>query len=87
MQEYIAELFVGTLVTALLLLIRRWDKTWETRMIAQDKRLDGHDNKHVEHDVNHAVLKANLEHIRANTDEMKKDVKDILRQNGNRSTG
>lgn len=68
-------------------LIRGWVKRWETHLTAHDERLDVHDEKHTRHDVNHAVLKANLEHIRATSDATAKDVKELLKQNGQRSTG
>ncbi len=62
-------------------MIRRWATSWETRLTAQDDRLD-------KHDVNIAVLKANLEHIRTTGDETRADVKVLLQQsNGRRTTG
>lgn len=66
-------------------LVRDWKNNWQNRIIAQDKRLDNHDNKHTEHDLNHAVLKANLEHIRATADETSQDVKQLL-SNGKRTS-
>ncbi len=68
-------------------LLRDWKNNWQNRIVAQDKRLDNHDSKHTEHDLNHAVLVANLEHIRSAADETRTDVKELLSQNGNRSTG
>ncbi len=86
-ESSLLALIVGSLSVVAWWLIRSWARTWKDRVMAQDKRLDEHDTKHTEHDVNHAVLKANLEYIRATADETRKDVKELLRQNGKRNTG
>jgi len=69
-------------------MIRNYFSNWETRMIAQDDRLDDHDTKYTDHAVQIATIKANMEHIRATGDETSADVKKLLRRpNGNRATG
>ncbi len=86
--QTIIALIIAGLGALVLFLIKGWSNTWETRLTAQDERLDKQDVKHGEHDVNHAILSANLEHIRETADETRKDVKELLRQsNGRRSTG
>ena len=86
--EYIAGLLVLALIGLAGHMIRNYFSNWETRMIAQDERLDSHDDKYTDHAVQIATIKANMEHIRATGDETSKDVKTLLRHsNGNRSTG
>jgi len=69
-------------------LIRNYFKGWETRIVAQDKRLNAHTNSITNHSVEIATIKANMEHIRTTGDETSKDVKTLLRHsNGNRVTG
>ena len=83
--------FVAIFITALIavagFLMKQREKRWETRLIAQDSRLDKHDVKHGEHDVQIAILQANVEHIRATGDETSADVKELLKLNGKRATG
>lgn len=86
-ESSLLALIVGSLSLVAGWLIRNWARTWRDRVMAQDKRLDEHDTKHTKHDVHHAEMKANLEHIRATADETRKDVKELLRQNGKRNTG
>ncbi len=86
-EQTIAAVIIGTLLTVAGWLIRDWKNNWQNRIVAQDKRLDVHDTKHTEHDLNHAVLAANLENIITATSETRTDVKELLRQNGKRSTG
>ena len=86
--EYIAGLLVVALIGLAAFMIRNYFGNWETRMIAQDDRLNDHDEKHTGHAVQIATIKANMEHIRATGDQTSKDVKTLLRHsNGNRSTG
>jgi hypothetical protein len=86
--EYIAGLLVMALIGLAGFMIRNYFSSWETRMIAQDDRLDDHDNKYTDHAVQIATIKANMEHIRATGDETSADVKKLLRRpSGNRSTG
>jgi len=86
--EYIAGLLVTALIGLAGVMIRNYFTNWETRMLAQDKRLNSHDAKYTEHSVEIATIKANMEHIRETGDETSADVKTLLRHsNGNRSTG
>jgi hypothetical protein len=86
--EYIAGLLVTALIGLAGVMIRNYFSHWETRMIAQDDRLDDHDSKYTDHAVQIATIKANMEHIRTTGDETSKDVKTLLRHsNGNRATG
>jgi len=86
--EHIAGLLVVALLSLAGYMIRNYFKGWETRIVAQDERLDDHANKYTNHAVEIATIKANMEHIRATGDETSQDVKKLLRcANGNRTTG
>jgi len=86
--ENVTAIILGALICVAGYLMRQRAKTWETRLIGQDDRLDSHAAKHANHDVQIAILQANVEHIRATGDETNKDVKTLLRQsNGKQSTG
>ena len=82
----IAGIIIGSLGIVAWFLIRNWLKNWESRLIAQDMRLDKHEERHNLHDVNHATISNELQNIRKKTDEIGTDVKELLRQNGNRSS-
>lgn len=87
-QVSILGLITVGLATIAWYMIREWKSGWETRLTAQDERLDRHAEKHGKHDVNHARLTSDLDHIKATTEEIGKDVKTLLIQsNGNRSSG
>ena len=74
--------------TVVWFMIRNWAKSWETRLIAQDRRLNLHEERHAKHDTKHAVLETELAHIRADTTETRADVKKLLGAvNGQRSRG
>ena len=81
----IAALVITSLGAVAWWMIRNWAKNWETRIAAQDRRLEIHDNRLNEHDTLHAITNANLEHIRDQVDETHDDVKRIL--SGNSGTG
>jgi len=86
--EYIAGLLVAALITLAGFMIRNYFKGWETRIVAQDGRLDKHTKTITNHSVEIATIKANMEHIRTIGDETSADVKELLRHaNGNRTTG
>jgi len=85
--EHITALLITALIAVAAFLMKQRERRWETRLIAQDSRLDGHDVKHGQHDVQIAILQANVEHIRATGDETSADVKELLKLNGKRSTG
>jgi len=86
--EYIAGLLVAALIALASWMIRNYFKGWETRIVAQDDRLNAHTNSLTNHAVEIATIKANMEHIRATGDETSQDVKKLLRRaNGNRVTG
>jgi hypothetical protein len=80
----IAALVIASLGTVAWWMIRNWARTWETRISAQDRRLEIHDNRLNEHDTLHAITSANLEHIREQVDETHDDVKRILSGSVNR---
>ena len=86
--QYVVALIMGGLAVVAWYMITEWKRSWETRLTAQDERLDLHSRKHASHDVNHARLTSDLEHITKTTEEISKDVKSLLIQsNGNRSSG
>jgi len=86
--EYIAGLLVAALITLAGWMIRSYFRGWETRIVAQDDRLNAHTNSITNHGLEIATIKANMEHIRTIGDQTSEDVKELLRQaNGNRTTG
>ena len=85
--QYVVAIIITGLGAVAWLMIVSWKNSWETRMAAQDSRLDRHAEKHGEHDVNHAKLSNDLQHIKNTTEEIGKDVKSLLIQsNGKRSS-
>lgn len=57
-------------------------------MVAQDKRLNDHEDRHLKSDIKLAVIAAELQYIKDTGDQTSKDVKKILERGGaNRSTG
>ena len=58
MVEVSAKWIIGTLVTLLVaaygVMVRRFAKNWETRLVAQSKKLDYHGAKIAEHENKHA---------------------------------
>lgn len=85
---------IATLIAFIALILRAWyvmkgwKNNWETRLTAQDSRLDEQDDRHAGHDIIHERVKVQLEHITDVTTETRTDVKELLRHsNGNRSTG
>ena len=87
MEPYVLGLIIAGLAAVAWLFIREWKETWENRVIAHDSRLNEHDTKLTEQAVLNATVSANIEHIRETSDETRKDVKQLLKQNGHRSTG
>ena len=86
--QYVVALVMSGLAVVAWYMITEWKRSWETRLTAQDDRLDRHARKHTEHDVNHATLSSDLDHITKTTEEISKDVKRLLIQsNGTRSSG
>jgi hypothetical protein len=93
--QYIASLIILGLGGLAAELIRRWAKGWETRMLAQDHRLDAHghrldehEDRHLKSDIKLAVVAAELKYIKDTTDGTSADVKKLLQNVGtNRSTG
>lgn len=86
-QYIAATIMVGLGAVAWYLIVRRFEN-WETRMAAQDARLDKHAEKHIEHDTNHARFDERLHNIKETVDETHDDVKELLKQsNGRRSQG
>lgn len=83
------QLFVGVLLLIAGKLIWDWKSKWETRVIAQDTRLDIHTIKHSEQDVVNAKMGKDITHIKETSDTMAADVKQLLiHSNGRRaSTG
>ncbi len=85
-----AEYIVGLIIVGLAIIawhmIRNWKKTWEDTIIAHDQRLDIHSIKHGEQDVVNAKIETHLDHIKETSDRTAKDVKELLKQNGRRST-
>ena len=69
----------GLAVTAWFM-IRGWKKSWEDRIIAQDRRLDGHGEQISETKTELEVLKSDVGHIRETVDETRTDVKTLVRQ-------
>ena len=82
----IIAILITTLIASLGFLIAGWIKSWETRIVAQDKRLDRHDGLHSNHEIKHATIVAELDNLKVTADETRKDVKELLRYaNGNSS--
>ena len=79
--QYVVALIISGLGTTAFFMIRNWAKTWETRMAAQDRRMDKHEEWHGEHHTTHAVLKKDLEYIKDKQDETAADVKELLQRN------
>ena len=77
--ELMAYLITGLSVVAWTM-IKGWKASWETRLTAQDKRLN-------QQGLEIATITANMEHIRVTGDETRKDVKELLKNsNGRRTT-
>ncbi len=87
--EYIVTLVIAGLAVVAWYMIRDWKQTVTTRLVAQDRRLDGHDEKHAQHDTAHKVLQTKLDNIEKTADETSADVKTLLRQSyaNNRHSG
>ena len=77
--QYIVAIIITGLGMVAFFMIKNWANNWETRLTAHDDRLG-------DHDVHIATLKANIEHIRQTADETRTDVKELLKQNGHRSS-
>ncbi len=77
----IGALIIGGLGTVAWFMIRNWAKTWETRIAAQDRRLEIHDNRLNEHETVLEVTKTDIKHIRSQVDETHDDVKRLLSGN------
>jgi len=82
----IIAIIMGSLGIVAWFLIRNWLKNWETRLIAHDARLDRHDERHNTNDVIVAEINTKLASFTKVQDEVREDVKELLRQNGNRSS-
>ena len=86
--QYVVAIIILGLGAIAWFMVVNWKNSWDTRLTAQDSRLDRHADKHSEHDTNHATLTERLDHIKDTADETRQDVKELLRHsNGNRSTG
>lgn len=85
--QYIVAIVMTALAGVAWYMITEWKRTWETRLTAQDERLDLHSRKHASHDVNHARLTSDLDHITKTTEEISKDVKSLLIQSNGSRTG
>ena len=81
--QYVVVAIITGLGGIALLMIKNWARTWETKLIAHDKKLENHG-------LQIATITANMEHIRVTGDETRDDVKELLRQlsgRNNRSSG
>lgn len=85
--QYVVALIITGLAVVAWALIMNWSKGWEDRLTAQDSRLDKHDDEHLQHHVNHVAVRTELENIKDTVSETHDDVKELLKQNGNRATG
>ena len=83
--QYVLAVIITGLGAIAFHMIRNWAKTWETRMAAQDRRMDKHEEWHGEHHTNHAVLKNDLEHIKKTSDQTAADVKELLQRDARAS--
>lgn len=86
-SSQLAAVVITVLIAAVGFMMKGWSSRWESRLAAQDARLDKHAERHGEHDVNHATLANELEHIKTTTNGTAKDVRELLKSNGKRSTG
>jgi len=78
--QYIVILVISGLGAIAFLMIKKWARTWETKLVAHDEKLQ-------DHGLKIATITANMEHIRVTGDETRDDVKELLRQsNGKRAT-
>lgn len=84
--QYVLALIIGGLGSVAFYLIRDWKSQWEDRLMAQDERLDNHSKRHGEHDVNHATIVERLDHIKSTAEATSSDVKELLKQSGQRAT-
>lgn len=56
--------FIVALIVVAFVMVQGWARRWETRLAAQDRRLEITDRRLAEHDQLHALTGANVEYIR-----------------------
>lgn len=85
--SYVVAIIMAGLGAVAFSRIKKWTDDWETRIVAQDSRLEEHEGRHLQSDIKLAVLAAELGHIKETTTETRKDVKKLLDVRRDRSTG
>ena len=78
--------FIVLLVVSVVKFIRNWTKNWNDALLAQDRRLEIHDNHLSEHDIELAEITKDIAYIRETAKETHDDVKTLLKQHGGTKT-
>jgi len=83
--QYVVALIMTGLGVVVLFLLRNWHSHWEKTLAKQTLRIESHDQRLNLHDIHHATIVEKLSSFQSTQDEIRADVKEILRQNGNRT--
>ncbi len=79
--------FVVLLIGSVVKFTRDWSKDWKDRILAQDRRLEIHDDRLTEHDIELAEITRDISYIKETSGETRKDVKTLLRLANGRNNG